>query len=102
MNQFEKYKDIVLSEYAKGNIVYLDIEGTKTIPLKDFVSQPIEGILYDLNRLEENIIVDVLESQKWINDYALVKLERHLYEENQEIKKRLDSIIDKLKNVHPT
>lgn len=38
MNQFEKYKDIVLSEYAKGNIVYLDIEGTKTIPLKDFVS----------------------------------------------------------------
>lgn len=102
MNQFEKYKDIVLSEYAKGNIVYLDIEGTKTIPLKDFVSQPIEGILYDLNRLEENIIVDVLESQKWINDYALVKLVRHLYEENQEIKKRLDSIIDKLKNVHPT
>ena len=101
MNQFEKYKDIVLSEYAKGNIVYLDIEGTKTIPLKDFVSQPIEGILYDLNRSEE-VILTFIEEKKWVNDYALVKLVRHLYEENQEIKKRLDSIIDKLKNVHPT
>jgi len=77
------------NEYGKGNIVYRDIEGFKSIPIKKFIKQPLDGILYDLNRLEEVILTHAPTNEKWTNDFALVKLLRHYHAENEKLRKQI-------------
>lgn len=70
-------KEIVLREYEKGNIVVLTVDGTQMMPIKEFIEQPIDGILYDLNR-DEATVYSMLSSPKWINDFAVCKVIRAL------------------------
>lgn len=83
MNNKEELKKIILDEYKKGNIVFMSPEGLKTCKLKEFADQPIEGLLYDLNR-DEATILTFIDEAKWINDFACAKVIR-------ELKKRLNS-----------
>lgn len=80
-------KEIVLEEEQKGNIVIADIEGLHKIPLIEFITQPSDGILYDLNR-NETTVLTFLSDPKWINDYAVAKVIRALKSkvENLELK----------------
>jgi hypothetical protein len=80
--QYESIKDTVLMEYQKGNIVFMGVEGLMTLPLDKFVEQPVDGILYDLNR-DEVVTLTLIDDPKWVNDYAVAKVIR-------ELKKRLD------------
>lgn len=81
-------KELVLEESNKGNVVFNTIEGICTAKLDDFISQPVEGILYDLNR-DFGTILTQIDDPKWINDYALskvvVELKRRLDEANEKI-----------------
>lgn len=81
-------KDLVLSEYAKGNIVVYTQEGLQVALIEDILKQPIEGLLYDLNR-DEATILTFIEDPKWVNDYAMIKVV-------VELKKRLREATDKL------
>ena len=60
-------------------------------PLKEFLKQPAEGILYDLNR-SEVVVLQFIKDQKWVNDYAVAKvireLKRQLEEKQNKSKKR--------------
>ncbi len=69
----KEVKDKILEESEKGNIVISDLEGLKAIPVKDFIKQPTEGILYDLNR-NESVVLTFIPDPKWINDYAVSKV----------------------------
>lgn len=69
----EEIKDIVLKEYANGNIVVSGEEGIQAMPIKEFVKQPVEGMLYDLNR-NEAVVLTFIKDPKWINDYAVCKV----------------------------
>lgn len=80
----EKIRDIVLAEYKKGNIAVAGIEGIRCMPLADFIKQPADGILYDLNRLEE-VVLTFIDDPKWVNDYAVAQTIRAL-------KARLDEL----------
>ena len=81
-------KDLVLEESNKGNVVFKTIEGICTAKLDDFISQPVEGILYDLHR-DFGTILTQIDDIKWVNDYALSKvvmeLSRRLEEANKKI-----------------
>ncbi len=66
----EELKDKILSEYGMGNIVYTTPEGMGVVPIKGFINQPTEGLLYDLNRLPE-VVLTFIDDPKWINDYAV-------------------------------
>ena len=66
-------KDRILEEYKKGNIVLSSIEGLQVMPLISFIKQPVEGILYDLNRTEA-VILTFLDDPKWVNDYAVAQV----------------------------
>lgn len=70
-------KDKILTEYEKGNLVIASFEGLGVTKLKDFVQQPAEGILYDLNRIEP-VVLTFIDDPKWINDYAVAKVIREL------------------------
>lgn len=75
--------DWVLAEWDKGNLVYADIEGLKSIKFEDFIKQPLEGMLYDINRNTATIL-SFLEEPKWVNDFALTKLLEYYYNKCKE------------------
>ncbi len=86
-NDRELIKKTILDEYKNGNIVVSTHDGIKGMPLKEFVKQPVEGILYDLNR-NEMVILTFIEDPKWVNDYAAAQVIR-------ELKSQLDVLTSK-------
>lgn len=69
----EEIKNKILEEYKKGSIVVAGIEGLQAMPIKEFIKQPTEGMLYDLNR-NEAVVLTFLPDPKWVNDYAVAKV----------------------------
>jgi len=76
-NEMKKIKNKILEEYKKGNIVVAGIEGLQCMPLSEFIKQPADGMLYDLNR-NETVVLTFLSDPKWINDYAVAQVIRAL------------------------
>ena len=81
-------KELILIEYENGNIVFADAEGIHMMPLAEFLKQPIEGMLYDLNR-SEAVILQFIDDPKWVNDYAVCKLIRALKSRIEELEKQI-------------
>lgn len=77
-------KEKIIEEYEKGNIIVLSSEGLQCMSLTEFIKQPTEGILYDLNR-SESVVLTFLPDPKWVNDYAVAQVIRTL-------KRRIDEL----------
>ena len=75
----ENIRDIILKEAGKGNVVFRTLEGFSIAPLDEFVSQPTQGLLYDLNRSPE-VVLTFIDSPKWVNDYAVYQVIKRLKE----------------------
>lgn len=69
MNKNE-LKDYVLKKKKEGKIVFRTFEGFGEANLEDFLAQPAEGILYDLNR-DGATVLTFLDDPKWTNDFAV-------------------------------
>jgi hypothetical protein len=65
----KKFSDYVVEESRKGNVVFAALDDYVIAPLDEFIQQPAEGILYDLNRLPE-VVLTFIEDRKWVNDFA--------------------------------
>jgi len=65
----EEIKDLILEEAKNGNIVVSTFEGLRKYKLSEIVGQPVEGLLYDLNR-DAGTILTLIDDPKWVNDYA--------------------------------
>lgn len=81
-------KDKILEEYEKGKIVVAGAEGLLCMDLKQFIEQPINGMLYDLNRSEE-VVLTFTNDPKWVNDYAVCQTIRALKAKIHELEKEL-------------
>ena len=78
--------DLIKQELEKGKVVYRDIDGLHSVSLEDFVNQPADGILYDLNR-NEAVILQFIDDPKWVNDFACAQVIRYLKKELDDFKK---------------
>ena len=76
----ESLRDKILAERDKGNLVYAHLEGYSVVKVEDFVKQPAEGMLYDLNRGEE-VSLSFITEKKWVNDFAVALTIRKLVEQ---------------------
>ena len=74
-------KELVLEETAKGNVVFTGLEEPVVCKLEDFIDQPADGILYDLNLLPETILT--LLNPGWVNKYAASQVIRALKERSE-------------------
>ena len=83
----EKLKQLILEKRKEGKLVVLGIEGPMSMDIKEFIQQPVDGILYDLNRLEETALT-FLDDPKWVNDFAVALTIRELYKQLQEALER--------------
>jgi len=63
-------KQLILEKRDEGKVVYRSYEGLISVPLEQLIQQPADGILYDLNRLEE-VVLTFIDDPKWINDFAV-------------------------------
>ncbi len=73
----DKLKQLILEKRKEGKLVVMGIEGPMSMDIKKFIQQPVDGILYDLNRLEETALT-FLEDPKWVNDFAVALTIREL------------------------
>lgn len=82
----ESFKQFILGEEKKGNLVFLADDGTPFVtPIDKFIRQPVDGILYDLNRLPE-VVMTYIDDPKWVNDYAVYLVIKNLKELTEETK----------------
>jgi hypothetical protein len=87
-------KNKILQEYEKGNIVIADNESIKSMNLEEFITQDVDGILYDLNRIEI-VTLTFINDPKWVNDYAVAQVIRALKSKLNEYR------AEELKNILP-
>ena len=73
----EAKRKIILDNQKNNVITIMTIEGAKGCHIEDFLSQPYEGILYDLNRLPETLNI---KDPRWVNDMAAIYVIRKLKE----------------------
>jgi hypothetical protein len=79
--------DKVLKSIEEGNIVFINEEGFFQSPIEEFVKQPLEGMLYDLNRNEAVIRADAAREDtgwRWVHDLSLIKLLEYYYNKAKE------------------
>ena len=69
----ENIKKYVLEAEAKGEIVINTGDSLDNYNVDYFIQQPIESILYDLNR-DRVTILTFINDEKWINDFACMKV----------------------------
>lgn len=70
MTTKEKFRDLLLKKAKEGKVIFMTIEGPMEANLEEFIKQPTEGILYDLNR-DRATVLTFLDDPKWINDFAV-------------------------------
>lgn len=70
-------KEIVLEAEKENRVVYMTIDGPRSVDLDKFVSQPIEGLLYDLNKDRITCLswLDYPQMCKaWVNNFCAMKV----------------------------
>lgn len=86
----ENIRDIVIKESQDGNVVFASIDGLEVMNLQEFIKQPIEGILYDLNR-DESVVLTFINDPKFVNDYAVAKVIRAMKQQIDELEYKLNA-----------
>ena len=82
-------RDRILAERDNGNVVFMGLpDQVMCTKLDDFVEQPVDGILYDLNRSEE-VVITFVDDRKWVNDFAVTLTIRRLVEQRDEARAAL-------------
>jgi len=90
----EEYNDLVNTpmivtiqgELKAGNIVINTIEGLRTCNIEELVKQHIDGLLYDLNLTEPEILAS--KSLNLINNYAIFNVIKLLHKKCNEVKRK--------------
>ena len=84
----EELKQLVLDKRKEGKLVHTTVEGFVSVDVSEFIKQPADGILYDLNRLEE-VVLTFIDDPKWLNDFAVALTIRALKTEIETLKEAL-------------
>ena len=66
----ENLKELILKKAKEGKVIFMTVEGPMETDLEEFIKQPTEGLLYDLNR-DRVTVLTLIDDPKWINDFAV-------------------------------
>jgi len=89
----KKLYDRIIEESKKGNVILATSEGLGLANLKALANQPVEGLLYDLNRTEAGTLALMEDDPKWVNDYAVAQVIRELKRQLEERRFSLDDVL---------
>lgn len=85
--EIKTFRNKVLEDWNNGNLVFVDMEGLKSVKFEDFIKQPLNGMLYDINRNAATILT-LINDPKWVNDFALTKLLEYYYNKCKEYEEK--------------
>ena len=85
----EELKDFVLNEWREGNIVFRTIDGLHKQKIDDFVKQPIDGQLYDINR-DLATCLAFIDEPMGVNNLASHVLLKYYYARCQKLERELE------------
>lgn len=69
----------ILELEKENEIVFMTESGLMTSSIEKIIKQPIEGLLYDLNRDKTSLMTMVnSKSLRWVNDMALVNVLKYV------------------------
>lgn len=76
----KKWSKVVLEEQDKGNVIFICIDSIISGPVKEIVKQPVDGLLWDLNRDEATALtfMDQEGMIHWVNNFAVALVIREL------------------------
>lgn len=83
---------LILDARREGRIVVNTIEGLMSSNLEEFLKQPIDGILYDLNRDEATTLTLAETDIKRVNDFAVSVVIRALKDKLGAAKAELEQV----------
>ena len=86
----EELQNIVMDEMRKGFIVYRTIEGLQKQELSEFVKQPLEGQLYDINR-DMATCLAFIDEPMGVNNFASMVLIRYYYDKCKKLEEKLNN-----------
>lgn len=73
----EKEKLLIEEQVRRGRVVIQTLDGLLSADIEKFCSQPVDCLLYDLNRDEATTYT--LNNERAINDIAVAKVIRYLH-----------------------
>jgi len=94
----EELKQLVLDKRKEGKLVHTTIEGFVSVDISEFIKQPVDGILYDLNRLEE-VVLTFIDDPKWLNDFAVALTIRELKAKETSARTIMEKLINKTESI---
>ena len=82
--------EYIQEKEKEGMVSFMTFEGLASCKLGEFIKQPADGMLYDLNR-DKVTVLTASPELRWINDYAVAVVITYLMsdEYKKEIAKRL-------------
>ena len=102
--------DKVLALEADNKVAFMTVDGLKYSPIDEFVKQPLERQLYDVNRDRATLysMANENKNKRWINDLALVYMYEYANKTIEEQRRHITELeceldltrksIDKLKH----
>ena len=82
----KEIQELLLQKRKEGKLVLDTLEGFMEVDLNEFIKQPAEGMLYDLNR-DVVTILTFIDKPTWINNFAcMVVIEKLKEYYDKEIK----------------
>jgi len=72
MKNKESIQDLVVRKAKEGKVVFRTIEGLAEMSIDEFIKQPTEGILYDINRDKVVSLTRMKNGdRRAVNDFAV-------------------------------
>ena len=84
----EELREIVMDEWKKGFIVYRTIDGLQKQELSEFVKQPIERQLYDLDR-DMATCLAFIDEPMGVDNFASMVLIKYYHDKCRKLEERL-------------
>jgi hypothetical protein len=94
--------DLIFKKYKKGKIIFSTIDGFMEADLNNIVNnQPVDGLLYDLNRDLVTCLswVENSEDIVWVNNTASGIVIEYMAKEKEELKIKIKELEDKIKEL---
>lgn len=88
LEQIKEIKKLLWDKKKEGRVCINTIEGVLSYPLKEFVKQPVDGILYDLNRDEATCMAFIHKDISWLNNFACAMVIKELKEQIDKYKEK--------------
>lgn len=86
--------DKVLALQGDNKVAFMTVDGLKYSPIDEFVKQPLEGQLYDVNRDRATLysMANENKNKRWINDLALVYMYEYANKTIEEQRRHINEL----------